>query len=51
MLNLYILEDLMRIDELIDNDEHTGIVDKAALKVGCFLACIAQKKGIVRFCC
>ncbi|KAL6438859.1 hypothetical protein ACFW04_003737 [Cataglyphis niger] len=42
-----IKEDLMRLDQLVDDNIETIDIDKSVLKVGCLGACLLQKKELM----
>ncbi|KAL6267316.1 hypothetical protein P5V15_000391 [Pogonomyrmex californicus] len=41
------INDLMKLDELVDDDIMTKDINDAALKVGCLFVCLLQKKDIM----
>ncbi|XP_070166929.1 pheromone-binding protein Gp-9-like [Polyergus mexicanus] len=41
------VEDLMRLDQLVDDDIETIDINKSVLKVGCLFACLLQKKKVI----
>lgn len=49
VLKLHFPEDLMRLDQLVDDNIETIDINKSVLKVGCLFACLLQKKEVVRF--
>ncbi|XP_024891432.1 uncharacterized protein LOC112467178 isoform X2 [Temnothorax curvispinosus] len=44
---IYFLEDLMKMDELVDDDIMTTDIEKSALKVGCLFVCLLQRKDVM----
>lgn len=45
------LEDAMHYDKIANDDFQTIDFDDKASRIGCFFACLGQKKGLVRIIC
>ncbi|XP_029155047.1 uncharacterized protein LOC114928122 [Nylanderia fulva] len=41
------IEDLAKLNQLVDDNVETADIDKSVSKVGCFFACLLQKKEIM----